>query len=273
MTLEDGAVRRFRDFLGQSVPEPPPEGMWLGKYLLKREVARGGMGIVFEAEDPKLKRRVAVKVLKETEAGAEEVARLHREAAIAAQLRHPNIVPIHEVGMVRDDADRCTHYIAMDFVDGRTFAAVVRDPAVARGERLRMLEDVARAVAFAHSKGVVHRDLKPENVLVDTTGRVALTDFGLARSESFQTRLTASFTVMGTPAYMAPEQVKGLLPEVDARTDVYALGVMLYEALVGKPPFQADVPATLYDHILHREPARPTELDPSIERDVEVVCL
>ncbi len=271
MNLGDDAVRRFRDFLGE--PETAERGDRIGRFLLRREVARGGMGIVYEAEDVRLKRRVALKVLKEGDAGPDELARQQREAAIAAQLRHPNIVPVHEIGTAPDSTGRSIHFIAMDFIEGRTFADAIRDPNVPRGERLRMLEDVARAVAYAHGQGVVHRDLKPANVLVDGEGRVHLTDFGLARSESFATRLTAAHTVMGTPQYMAPEQVAGRLDQVDVRTDVYALGIILYEALTGKTPFVSAVPAVLYEEILRREPARPRAQDRSIPRDLEIVCL
>ncbi len=245
----------------------------LGKYRLIREIARGGMGIVFEAEDPELKRPVALKILREGDAEPEVVSRLHREAAIAAQLQHPGIVGIHEVGMVRDPSGRPTHFIAMDYVEGRTLGDLFGEGKTPRRELVRMLEDVARAVAFAHSKKVVHRDLKPANVLVDREGRVVLTDFGLARAERFGTRLTHTNAVLGTPAYMAPEQVDGKAKELGPKADVYALGVMLFEILTGRLPFDARTPGRLYEQILNEEPRRPSQVTPGVEWELEVICL
>jgi len=268
---------RLRSFLREAPPEsvaaaedPRPR---IGRYTLVRLIARGGMGVVYEAEDPELKRRIALKVLKEGDVGRDVVARLHREAAIAAQLQHPNIVVIHEVGMVRDATGQPTHFIAMDYVEGRTFADVLADATVTRDERLRMLEDVARAVAYAHGKGVVHRDLKPQNVLVDKASRVVLTDFGLARAEGFASHITRSQAVMGTPQYMAPEQVEGRSREIDARTDVYALGVMLYELVAGRPPFRGESVARIYQQILLEEPERLGRAARDVDGDLEVVCM
>jgi len=234
----------------------------VGRYVLVREIARGGMGTVYEALDPELKRRIAIKVLHGEIADARTVARLHREASIAARLQHPNIVAIHEVG-----THEGRHFIAMDYVDGRTLADVLRERGTARAELLRMLEDVARAVGFAHARGVVHRDLKPANVLVDAGGRVLLTDFGLAHAEDVGQRLTRSQAVLGTPHYMAPEQVRGETRNTDARSDVYALGVMLYEILTGRLPFGAQTPAHLFQQILVEEPPPPA----AAEADLEVI--
>jgi len=245
----------------------------IGRYDLLREIARGGMGTVYEAEDTALKRRVALKVLREDAQGDVPVARLHREAEIAAQLKHPNIVAIHEVGTDRDSLGRAVHFIAMDFVEGGTLADVLTDPRRPRLDKARMLEEVARAVAFAHSKGVIHRDLKPANVLVDDAGRVLLTDFGLAREALSNERLTRSQAVLGTPHYMAPEQAAGRTQDVDARTDVYALGVMLYEMLTGGTPFEGATPAEVYQRVIFEEPRRPSTTGRSVERDLEVVCL
>ncbi len=260
------------------LPVKPPSsddatGQRLGKYVLKREIARGGMGIVFEAEDPGLGRRVALKILRYGETDPDVVSRLHREAAIAAQLTHPNIVGIHEVGMVRNSIGEPTHFIAMDYVEGPTLAEILRKGKTKLPDLLRMLEEVARATAYAHSKGVIHRDLKPQNVLVETTGRVMLTDFGLARAERFKTQLTRSDAVIGTPQYMAPEQAEGRTREVGPRTDVYALGVMLYEILAGRAPFVAETPAKLFEQIVKDEPTRPGRLKRGTPREIEVVCL
>jgi tetratricopeptide (TPR) repeat protein/predicted Ser/Thr protein kinase len=220
---------RLRGFLD----EP---GSRIGRYEVVREIARGGMAVVYEAWDPELRRKVAVKVLKEADA-----ARLRREAALAARLRHPNIVAVHEVG---------PDYIAMDFVEGRTLD-------LARGDvraRAALLEQVARAVAAAHEAGVVHRDLKPANILVAPDGRPVLTDFGLARAEG-EEDLTRTGAVLGTPHYMSPEQVRGRAKEAGPAADVWALGVLLYEAVSGRKPFDGSTALEIYDRIVRSDPA------------------
>lgn len=255
---------RLKRFLSESHAAPRDSRM--GKYRLLRKIARGGFADVYEAKDAKLHRRVALKVIRVEEAEAPTLARLQREAAIAAQLQHPNIVAVHEAGMVRDREGRLVHYIAMDFVDGRTMAELLRD---GHPDLLRMLEDVARAADYAHSKGVVHRDLKPSNVLVEKGGRVLLTDFGVAHLDRFRTRLTQTNDVLGTPHYMAPEQVLGRPKEIGPRTDVYALGVILYEILTGHPPHRSESVAELFQKIVTEDPPRPRGVPP----DLEVICL
>ncbi|MBI2900912.1 MAG: tetratricopeptide repeat protein [Planctomycetes bacterium] len=245
----------------------------IGRFEILRRVAEGGMGVVYEASDPQLRRTVALKVIREDDADREVIERLHREAAIAAQLRHPNIVGVHEVGMAQDDEGRLVHFIAMDFVEGGTLEDLVRDRRTPRAQLLRMLEEASRAVGYAHAHGVVHRDLKPANILVDRAGRIVLTDFGLARADLFATRLTRPLDFFGTPEYMAPEQVEGKARSVDARTDVYALGVTLYEILLGQAPFHAETPGELYRKILHSEPIHPSRLERTVEHDIEVICL
>ncbi|HLY10127.1 MAG TPA: protein kinase, partial [Planctomycetota bacterium] len=202
----------LRALAAQKRAEPSPqlpEGAKIGKYLLVRELGRGGMGVVYEAEDPDLKRRVAVKVLKEDASDATAAERLRREAAIAAQLRHPNIIAVHEVGATKTRNGPSLPFIAMEFIEGRTLADLLEEKKSDRKELLRILEDVARAVAYAHERGVVHRDLKPANVIVDRDGRSFLGDFGIARAATFQTRLTEARFIVGTPEYMAPEQAEG----------------------------------------------------------------
>jgi tetratricopeptide (TPR) repeat protein/predicted Ser/Thr protein kinase len=244
----------------------------IGKYTVVREIARGGMGTVYEAVDPDLNRRVALKVVREGEAGARMIERLHREAAAVARLRHANIVPVHEVGTVRDGDGRITHFIAMDYIAGTTLAAAM--PAMSRDERLRVLETVARAVAHAHAQGIVHRDLKPQNVLVEAAPAkgVYLTDFGLAKILDGE-GLTRTGATLGTTLYMAPEQVRGEARAVGPWTDVWALGVMLYEMIAGGTPFAADVAPEIYRRILAVEPTPPSRANTSVTRDLETVCL
>ncbi len=270
----EGYDRLRRDLFDapeEAPPSPAPLDR-IGKYVVRREVGRGAMGVVLEAEDTDLRRRVALKILREGDAPPELVARLHREAAIAAGLQHPHIVPVHEVGLARDSAGRPTHFIAMDFVQGTTLDAELargRD----RGELLAMLATVARAAHHAHGRGVIHRDLKPGNVLIAADGRPLLTDFGLAHGDSFGTRLTRTNAVLGTPQYMAPEQVEGRTAEIDARTDVYALGVILYEILARRRPFKGSTVAHVYHQILHVDPAPPGRVQAGVSRDLEIVCL
>lgn len=228
----------------------------IGRYRVIREVARGGMGVVLEAEADD-GRRVALKVIPEREAGLQEIERLRREAKIARRLQHPNIVRIHEMDMTRDPSGGPLHYLVMDYVEGRTLAQVMRE-----GDRprvLRLLLQVADAVAYAHAEGVLHRDLKPSNVIVADSGEAVLADFGLARDSATGTMLTPTHAVMGTAQYMAPEQVMGVTRHIDARTDVYALGVMLYEAATGRLPYAAPAQDKLFEMILTAEPTPPDD--------------
>jgi len=248
-------------------------GRRIGKYRLVREVGRGGMAVVYEAEDPDLRRRVALKVVREDRADTRFIRRHHREASIAAQLQHPNIVAIHEVGMARDSSGAAVHFIAMDFVEGRTLSELLRERKTPRSELLRIVEEIAWAAAHAHGKEVVHRDLKPANVLVEKSGRVLLTDFGLARADDLATRMTVSGALLGTPQYMAPEQVEGRQGQVGTRTDVYGLGTILYEILTGRPPFIGENQASLFRRILEEDPPRPGSVARGVEAELDWICM
>ncbi len=234
----DKSIDRVKDFFGHE--EGQGDGGLpdkIGRYEIVREIGRGGMGLVYEAMDPELGRKVAVKVLRD---GPTE--RLRREARAAAKLRHPNIVTMYEVG---------EGFIAMEYVAGPTLAEAM--PRLERTERLRVLEAVARAVGYAHTQGIIHRDIKPENVLIEPGGRVVLTDFGLARIPD-QLDLTRSGTVLGTPHYMAPEQVRGESRIVGPASDVWALGVLLHELLTDAKPFEGATIPVVYDQIVRVEP-------------------
>ena len=233
---------------------PGPVQVQIGKYRLLREIARGGMGVVHEAEDTTLRRRVALKILKDDGEESGGVERLKREASIAASLRHPGIITVHEVGAIESPPDPPLHYIAMEYVEGVTLATLMPPGGADRGELLRILEEVARAAAYAHSRKVVHRDIKPKNVLVEKSGRVALGDFGIARADRFQTPLTQSNMVMGTPEYMAPEQVEGRKDDIGPQTDLWALGVVLYEILAARTPFGGETPVVTFQRILSDAP-------------------
>ncbi len=232
-------------------------GPTIGRYVIDCELARGGMGIVYKAYDPSLKRAVAVKVIKDGDHDPRNTVRLHREAAAAAKLRHANIVAVHEVG---EDGGR--HFIAMDFIDGMT----LREARLSPRPAIEVLEPVARAIHYAHTQGVIHRDLKPDNILLDRERRPFVADFGLARVTSSTMNLTRSGDILGTPVYMAPEQVRGDVAGPPA--DVYALGVILYEVLAGRVPFEHPKAEQLFYAILDGNPAR----IPAADRDLETIA-
>ena len=273
----DHERERMQRFLAEEAePELAPAtdgagcmGRQIGRYVALREVGRGGMGVVLEAEDMDLHRRVALKVLHEGASPA-YLARLHREARIVAQLQHSNIVPVHEIGRCQDETGRVLDFLAMGFVDGSTLSDLVAQ----RTERPRLVaivEQVARAAAHAHANGVVHRDLKAANVMVDKAGRVMLMDFGIARAESEDTELTRGMLV-GTPQYMAPEQADPSRGPVGPWTDIYALGAMLYEALTGRAPFSGASAADICRRIVTDEPPSPRSCDRTIAPDLDLIC-
>jgi eukaryotic-like serine/threonine-protein kinase len=241
----------------------------LGDYTLLEEVGRGGMGVVYKACQRRLGRVVAIKmILSGPSASPEEVKRLQNEARLAANLRHPNIVPIHEV----NEHDG-RHYFCMDFVRGTSLAELVRDSTLPPRQAAVCLAAVADAVHCAHQRGVLHRDLKPANVLVDEQGRPFVTDFGLARQVAADSSLTGPGAAVGTPSYMAPEQAAGRPEALTPAADVYGLGAVLYELLTGRPPFKA---ATAWETLLlasTEEPVPPRRLQPKCPRDLETVCL
>ena len=244
-------------------PSPPPDGLraaLAGRYAIERELGRGGMGIVYLARDLTLDRLVALKALPVHLAGDPETReRFLREARTAAQLSHPNIVPVHHADAVGDHA-----FFAMAYVDGETLAERVsaRGPLPA-AEGVRYLREVAWALAYAHARGVVHRDVKPENIMIDrASGRALVTDFGIARDSAVADGLTASGHVLGTVHYMSPEQVAG--DALDGRSDLYSLGVVGFYALSGTLPF----PETVASAVLVAHATRPAPPLTSIASDV-----
>ncbi|MFN8018779.1 MAG: protein kinase [Acidimicrobiales bacterium] len=224
-----------------------------GRYELHRRVGRGGMAEVYLARDRLLERMVAIKILfPEFATDPSFVARFRREAQAAANLNHPNIVGVYDWGK-----ERGTYYIVMEFVDGRSVSDIIRNDGPLEAKRAAAIAaDVAAALGFAHRKGVVHRDVKPGNVLITKSGEVKVADFGIARAmtATSEENLTQTGSVMGTATYFSPEQAQG--KPVDARSDLYSLGVVLYEMVSGKPPFHADSPVAIaYKHV--QEPIPP----------------
>jgi len=232
------------------------------QYLIENEIGRGGMAVVYRAVDTRLNRTVAIKVLPPDVAFNQDVReRFLREAQTAAQLNHPNIVPIYSV----DEKDSAgLVYFVMAFVDGESLGSRLKREGIWPVDRaVRVLRDVADALAYAHARGVVHRDIKPDNILIDrASGRPMVTDFGIARAAAGETRLTVTGVAVGTPAYMSPEQALGER-EIDGRSDLYSLAVVGYHMLIGETPFKAmNTPAMLVKHVSERpRPVRERRAD------------
>ena len=223
-------------------------GARLGKYQLQAEIGRGGMGAVYRGHDPQLDRLVAIKVLAPGLAWREEfVERFLREARAAARLNHPNIVVIHDVGQ-----EGGWYYYAMEYLKGQALLEIIRRRGpLSVGQTLAVVRPLAKALDYAHARGLVHRDIKPGNIIVAPDGRPTLTDFGIARAAQ-ETRLTRTGSIMGTPEYMSPEQAQG--SGIGQRSDQYALGVVAYEMLTGRVPFQADSTPALLHKLVYEPP-------------------
>ena len=240
------------------------------KYEVLSEIGRGGMAIVYKATQKNLGRIVALKVLPEQFThDSEFVARFHREAHEAAKLDHPNIVAIHDEGV-----EGGVHFIAMQFLEGKDLhSAIKKRGAFPYGNVVPLLTPVAEALDYAHSMGVVHRDVKSSNIMLTRTGRAVLMDFGIAHAMD-GTKLTRTGAAIGTPEYMSPEQAEG--KDIDGRSDIYSLGVVLYEALAGKVPFTTGNPISTIHRVIHELPNQVAELNPDIPDwldEIVMTCL
>jgi eukaryotic-like serine/threonine-protein kinase len=237
-----------------------------GRYRVLRRLGSGGMADVYLVEDQQLGRRVALKLLYHRLAEDEQfVERFRREASSAASLQHPNIVGIFD----RGEWDG-TYYIAMEYVEGRTLKDIVRERGPAPPDAAAdVVLQILRAARFAHQRGVVHRDIKPQNVLIDEEGRIKVADFGIARAGASD--MTETGSVMGTAQYLSPEQAQGR--PVDARSDLYSIGIVLYEMLTGRVPFDAESPVTVALKQVSEAPMLPREIDPAIPPALEGVVL
>jgi eukaryotic-like serine/threonine-protein kinase len=297
--ISDNVVSRLRE----AVDQPDLSET---KYRIIEKIARGGMGTVYLADDIDLGRKVALKVMNVVDDSGDLASRMMNEARILARLEHPAIVPVHDVGIL---PDRRIFY-TMKYVQGdRLDQYALRGTSLP--ELLRTFQKVCDAVGFAHAHGVIHRDLKPENIMVGSFGEVQVMDWGIAKAlvdggnpgnesypeKSFQPgevvsipsdaefkdtispnpmmsiqKNTQSGTIIGTPAYMSPEQARGEIDKIDERSDVYSLGGILYFLLTGRPPFEAASLEEIQNNILHREPVRPRQVNRKIKRPLDAIC-
>ncbi len=219
-------------------------GKQFGSYQIVAPLGEGGMAAVYKAYQPSMDRFVAVKVLPhQMSASAEFAARFRREARLVAQLQHPHILPVFDYG-----ESQGYPYIVMPFIVSGTLSDILRKQRVSLPEARRIIGEIGGALSYAHARGMIHRDIKPSNVLIDEGGNCLLTDFGLARMTEAGEKLTTSGAIMGTPAYMSPEQ--GMGSGTDQRSDIYSLGIILYEMLTGRVPYTAETPiAVVFKHV------------------------
>jgi WD40 repeat protein len=242
---------------------------YFGDYELVAEIARGGMGVVYRARQVSLNRAVALKMILAGQLASEQdVRRFRAEAEAAAQLDHPGIVPIHEIGEHQGQ-----QYFSMGYIEGTSLAERLAAGPIEPRAAAELVRQVAEAVQYAHEHGVIHRDLKPGNILLDRSGRPRVTDFGLAKRVAADSSLTATGQVMGTPSFMPPEQAGGRTGAIGPAADVYALGAILYSLVTGRPPFQAAGVMETLLQVLEREPVPVRQLNAAVPKDLETIGL
>jgi serine/threonine-protein kinase len=232
-------------------------GTRFGTYEVERHLGRGGMGDVYLVRDTVIRRPAALKTIRlDTELGSQQVIemrqRFYREAQTAGMLNHPNIVTVYTAG-----EDLGMSYIVMEFFEGQTLAQIMKKGRLSTAQIKHVIYHAAQGLGYAHENGVFHRDVKPDNIMVSKTGVVKVMDFGIARV--VDSELTKTGSVMGTPSYMSPEQVNG--EKIDARSDIFSLGVILYELLTGKKPFSGETMQSLMFAIIKSTPERPSVVD------------
>lgn len=265
---DNGAVKEVGEATTAKPPAKVSKTSTLGRFQVKQRLGAGAFGAVYLAYDPQLERDIALKVpqpgMMDT---PKRVERFLREAKAAAQLRHPHIVPVFETGR-----DHEQYFIASAFIEGQPLAGAIGESGMECERAARIVLKLADALEYAHGLGIVHRDIKPANVMLDKDDQPLLMDFGLAARAASTEKLTQDGTVLGTPAYMAPEQAAGQQGEALPESDQYSLGVVLYELLTGKTPFEGPPQVVLYN-VLHQEPPAPRTLRKDIPRDLETICL
>ena len=248
---------------------PLPTVRYVGDYELLEEIARGGMGVVYKGRQVSLNRIVALKMILSGELASEsDIERFHIEARAAANLKHSNIVAIHEVG-----EHEGRYYFSMDYVAGQTLADIIQNGPLPAQKSAQYAKAIAEAIHFAHGQGTLHRDLKPQNLLIDADDQPQITDFGLAKRVEHDSGLTATGAIMGTPSYMSPEQALGKQQELAPHSDVYSLGAVLYEMLTGRPPFCAASVVDTLRHVIDNLPVPLRKLNSDVPQDLETICL
>ena len=255
-----------RHHANQELSQPPEQ---LGDFLLKEEIGRGGMGVIYRAQQRSLPREVAVKlILHGSRASTTDQQRFQAEVAAAARLDHPNIVPIYEFGVEAD-----WQYYGMRLVEGHNLGKDIAEGLMNERDAAELVMTIARAIQYAHDQGVIHRDLKPANILIDHLGTPHVSDFGLAKEIESQGSLTETGAILGTPSYMSPEQASGGRGRVGPASDVYSLGAILYALLTGRPPFKSPSPVDTVLMVLEQDPLPPRLLNQRISRDLELIVL
>jgi serine/threonine protein kinase len=263
-------------------PGPGTAPRYFGDYEILEEVARGGMGVVYKARQISLDRIVALKTILAGQFASEaDVDRFYTEARAAANLQHPNIVAIHEVGQHEGQ-----HYFSMDYVEGRNLASLVEKGPLPVSQAVTYVKSIAEGIHYAHQQGILHRDLKPSNILIDCFDEPRITDFGIAKrigardvtavpgaGPIAETSLTAAGEVLGTPSYMSPEQIDADPAQLGPATDVYSLGAILYELLTGRPPFRGRSARDTLLAVLQSPPVSIRRLNRRVPRDLERICL
>ncbi|MGB9699836.1 MAG: serine/threonine-protein kinase [Thermodesulfobacteriota bacterium] len=243
-------------------------GMKYGRYEIIKELGRGAMGLVYQAHDPEIDRLLALKVLREDRlTSAAFVQRFLKEARAIGRLSHPRIVTVYDVGQ-----DHGTIYIAMELLQGEPLNALLEKRKFSPEEITNLGIQVAETLDYAHQKGIVHRDIKPSNILVQPDGQIKITDFGIAHIEDPEASVqTQAGEILGTPAYMSPEQVMG--QQADGRSDLFSLGIILYELSTGKRPFGGSNLASIFKSITQDQPPSPAELNPAIPKSLSQVIM
>jgi serine/threonine protein kinase len=242
-------------------------GERIGRFELIERLGAGGFGEVWKARDSQLDRTVAVKIPHRGRLGSDEIEKFLREARASAQLRHPNIVSVHEVGLEGSQV-----YIVADFIDGLPLDKWLAGRRLAYRDGAALCQKIAAGLQHAHEEGVIHRDLKPGNIMMDRDGQPHIMDFGLAKREAGETTMTMDGQILGTPAYMSPEQAKGFAHGADRRSDIYSLGVILFELLTGERPFRGSL-QMLLKQVMQDDPVSPRKLDGHVPRDLDTICL
>lgn len=260
------------DTLASESPTPlsaSASGKRIGDYRILEEIARGGMGVVYKANQIRLNRTVALKmILKGQFASKAEVARFYTEAKAIAALEHPAIISIYDVDCLDDN-----HFYTMNFVEGKSLTKQFKNKTVNEKEAIRIVHEIATAIAYAHSKGVIHRDLKLDNVLIDDNDDIHIIDFGLCKSHHAGDGDTVSGQLLGTPIYMSPEQARGSRRDVGVATDIYAMGMILYRLGTGRFPFESQSIYDLLQQIEEKTPPAPTTFNPALSKEFDRICL